>query len=48
MKVSIAKLLLDHGQPLEVVTDLVLHRNANATMQLHAALPDKARRAADL
>src|SRR5580704_7761137 len=48
MMVGVAEQGVDHGDALEVVTDLILHGHANAAMELDRALADKAARAADL
>src|ERR1700754_5165665 len=46
--VGVAKAVLDHGQPLEVVTDLGLHGHADAAMELDRLLADELQRFADL
>ena len=46
--VGVAEQHVDHGQALEVVADLVLHRHADAAVQLDRLLADEAAGAADL
>src|SRR6476469_8661673 len=48
MKVGVAKGVLDHGQPLEVVADLGFLRHADAAMELDRLLADVFRGLADL
>src|SRR3954462_9861509 len=38
MMVGVAEHLIDHGDALEIVTDLVLHRHADAAMHLDRRL----------
>ena len=44
----IAEQALDHGQALEVMRAEILHRHADAAMQLHRLLPDEPAGAVDL
>src|SRR5688572_22150619 len=46
--VGVAEGRLDHGQPLEVVADLVLHGHADAAVQLDRLLADVFRGASHL
>src|ERR1700686_3359398 len=46
--VGVAKGVLDHGQPLEVVTDLGLLGHADAAVKLDRLLADEFQRLADL
>src|SRR5882724_7212715 len=48
MIIGVAKTVLDHGQPLEVVADLGLHGHADAAMELDRLLADELCRLADL
>src|ERR1700730_13352391 len=46
--VGIAKGVLDHGEPLEIVADLGFHGHADAAMQLDRLLADEFPRLGDL